>query len=354
MGELGFDFSKMGYCGILSDSFAVIWCDNDPLFRRLLRFREALKDSFTKSEGEISHIFRSDGVYYKAVITRLVNNDIMCRIFPATEKTRLAYSTIYNSSVDICHNAFNILNLSDSLFKNAEESEKESLSLLSAYASEIYDHGLDILHCCGSEKGEAYISLKKYIFDTFYRIEANVKVSNKLICPVVDISASYIKIDYNLFEIAMLNMIKLFFLLGDNGDCFIAVSDNNEALDNTLSVRCAFLAEERFSENIFKASGRTIKSLFIAMNGIVKLKRNEGRVEIIGSVPVKLKKVKGDPDDEEILFLSREIWEHETDEQVKLYRHTNGSAFRMNVISLDDIEEKDNLSSVLGFLYDKK
>ena len=137
MGEFSFDFSRIGYCGILSDSFAVIWCDNDPLFRRLIRFRDTLKERFFSSNGEISHVFRADGVYYKAVITRLVNNDVMCRIFPATEKNRLASSTIFNNSVDICNDALSIINVSDSLIK--DNTVNENIALLSDCAARIYD-----------------------------------------------------------------------------------------------------------------------------------------------------------------------------------------------------------------------
>ena len=353
MSELGFDFSKMGYCGIISDSFAVIWCDNDQLFRRLLRFKYTLKERFMKSDGEISHIFRADGVYYKAVITRLVNNSIMCRIFPATERSRLAYSTIFNSSVDICNNAFNILNLLNSLEKDNENIYKENISQLHAYAGEIYDSGLDIIRCCGSEKGEASIYLRKYLFDTFYRLRSHIKACNKRICPVIDISSPYVKIDYNLLEIAILNMIKLFYLVGDDGDFIIAISDRNDAVRNTLTVSCIFEAAKGFRDDIFISSGRTIKSLFIAMNGIVKLKRNDNKIEIIGSIPIKTPNAVNNPKDWEMLFLSREVWEHDADKPIKLYHYTNGNSFRIDVKSLEDIEEKDNLSSVLGFLYDK-
>lgn len=356
MSELGFDFLKIGYSGILSDSFAVIWCDNDYVFRRLLRFRDTLKEKFSNSGGEIYHIFRADGVYYRAVITRLVNNDIMCRIFPATEKTKLANSLIFNSSADICHNALNILNLTDNIKKCNRDSLNENVSLLSSCAERIYDCGLDIMRCCCSDKGKAYILLKKYIFDTFYRLQSRIKYDNKRICPVIDISATYVKIDYNPLEIAILNMLKLYYVIGDDDDCVLAISDNNMTLEKTISVQCSFKTGKCFREEVFKSTGRTIKSLFISMNGIVKLKRNNDRIDITGSVPVKVRKANNNSEEDEMLFLNREVWEQNeySDEHIKLYHHSNGNTFRMNVTDFEDIEEKDNISSVLGFLYDKK
>ena len=352
MDEFGFDFSRIGYCGILSDSFAIIWCDNDPLFRRLIRFRDTLKERFFSSNGEISHVFRADGVYYKAVITRLVNNDVMCRIFPATEKTRLASSTIFNNSVDICNDALSIINVSDSLIK--DNTVNENISLLSDCAARIYDRGLEVLRYCSLEKGEAYIFIRKYLLDTFYRLNFRVKSQDKRVCPVMDISAQYVKVDYSLFESAILNMIKLFYLAGNNGNCLIAISDNNGAIENELTVCCTFDEGDSFSEDDFKSSGRIIKNLFISMNGVIKMKRDKGKVVINGSVPVKPLRAGRTPEEEEMLFLNREVWEQTTDKPSKLYHHVNGNSFRMNVDTLENIEESDNLSSVLGFLYNKK
>ena len=151
-------------------------------------------------------------------------------------------------------------------------------------------------------------------------------------------------------------MLKLYYIIGIDDDCIFAVSYNNETIDNTISVQCTFKTGERFNEAIFMSTGRTIKSLFISMNGIVKLKRYDDKIEIVGSVPVMLKSANKNLEEEEMLFLNREVWElfSDTDEQIKLYRHSNGCSFRMDVTALEDIGEEDNLSAVLGFLYDEK
>lgn len=355
--EFEYDFGNTGYCGILSDSFAVIWCDNDFLFRRLLRFKASLLDEFSSSDGKINRIFKVDGVYYNAVIERLVNNNIMCRIFPTLTKERLARTSIYRSSGDICHNALNIMHSSDEIKALAEKGDIKRLleynSALSDYAEEIYDYSLSIMRFSSHNNTAVYIPFRKYLLDTMRRLLLYVSGLGKEIHYYIDIERDCLKIDYNTFEIALLNLVKLFYKTSpDKDSCTLSIIDSSEETDNSLILSTFIPVREVFDEKLLKSVINTEKSLFSSMGGIVSLKADENGIGFEGIIPVSYASSRKDSDDTEVLHLNYDaVWHDDNDsESVSLYRRDNGKLLCNNLKRLEDETENDNISVILGFL----
>ena len=356
--EFEYDFGNTGYCGILSDSFAVIWCDNDFLFRRLLRFKASLLDEFSDSDGKISRIFKVDGTYYNAVIERLVNNDIMCRIFPALTKERLARTSIYKSSGDICHNALNIMHSADEIKVHAENDDISKLLMynaaLSGYAEEIYDYSLSIMRFSAPNNPAVYIHFRKYLLDTLRRLILYVSGLDRNIHYYIDIERDCLKIDYNTFEIALLNLVKLFYKASpDNASCTLSVTDGSEETDNSLILSTFIPFVENFDEKLLKSVINTEKSLFSSMGGIVSFKATEEGVSFEGIIPVTYASSRKASEDTEVLHLNYDaVWQGDDDsDYVSLYRNDNGKLLCNNLKRLEDETENDNISVILGFLF---
>lgn len=352
-----YDFGNTGYCGILSDSFAVIWCDNDFLFRRLLRFKASLLDEFSSSDGKISRIFKVEGTYYNALIERLVNNSIMCRIFPALTKERLARTSIYRSSGDICHNALNIMHLADEIKMLSESGNVKRLlelnAALSGFAEEIYDYSLSVMRFSAPNNTAVYIHFRKYFLDTMRRLLIYVSGLEKDIHYCIDIERDCLKIDYNTFEIALLNLVKLFYKVSpDKAPCTLSVTDGAEGTENSLILSTVIPFGEGFDEKILKSSINTEKSLFSSMGGIVSFTEADNEVRIEGIIPVSYASSRKDSEDTEVLHLNCEaVWQDDDNsEYISLYRRDNGRQLCNNTQRLEDETENDNISVILGFL----
>ncbi len=355
--EFDYDFAKTGYSGILSDSFAVIWCDNDFLFRRLLRFKASLADEFSFSDGKISRIFKVDGMYYNAEIERLVNDSIMCRIFPALTGERLARASIYRSSGDICHNALNIMHTVDELrglSENRNDGKTESLTRsLVDYAEEIYDYGLSVMRYASPDNTASYIPFRKYLLDTLRRLLLFVKGLEREIHYYIGIERDYLKIDYNTFEIALLNLVKLFYKVSpDKSSCTLSVRDGEEGVGNSVILETFIPLSGDYDKKSLKSVMNTEKSLFSSMGGIISFKEDADGIRIEGIIPVAYASSRKEEEDTETLYLNCDaVWQDTTSEVESLYRRSNGKLFRSNLIRLEDETENDNISVILGFLF---
>lgn len=218
-------FSGLGYTCLFDRNLICRFTDNDAISGLLARSRRvrAAYRMHLGGTGVFEHRFISGGVRYRSVFQPFFDMFCLCRIYPEDCYMKQSYSELYRYISDIRMSSAQTL----ALVKRTEEricsyNDREKYDdltgELTASAEKIFSASGSVLKLFDTERIFEYIPLERNLSVTNEFIRKNNALLGRHIELDVELSRGVARMNYAIFEAALLSVIRVFYRVMRSGD----------------------------------------------------------------------------------------------------------------------------------------
>lgn len=286
-------FSNLGYSGIFSDKFELKWSDAPELFRKLASVKSttASKMHAEKSEMFFEQQFTYNKVKYLASFHPITSFAYLCRIYPEEYFLKFAYSDLYTSIAEIRKDAVGIA-ADINILKEALAAE----DMLDKYRDMIDEYLLHAEAIMSSAKGISdmfdishlceYVLITEKLSHTSSKFgKYNVQLGRSVDF-TVNIKKSVARINYTVFESALIGIGKILYLILDRGDeAFLHITEKQ---NGSLAVYASAPYKADFDFVRLDHDIKMINCLFECLCGESKFFRSDDKLTVKATVPAYL------------------------------------------------------------------
>ena len=294
MNRLTDKFGRIGFSAIFDSDTKVAWSNEKRLFRKIASsdiFMNAYRDAADKRDP-FENKLTYNGVRFKAVFIPIADRRYLCIAYPEDRFVRFAYSEMYMRIFNIRSCAEKMIagcpdileaagkcSVPDDVLKMIEDQLRfaESVKYDADGIARIYD----------ADRMCEYVSIREKVAETFGNIKKYNKILSRNITFDADIECSVAKINYSVFEAALLGIVRMMYkCIPKDGDGRIIIKGNR---DTGLHIRtfCEH-GSEGFSLKDIDYEIRDIKCAFEYLGGSAEIMLGENGLSVKASAPASL------------------------------------------------------------------
>lgn len=288
-----YKFSRLGYCVIMTRELNMFWADVPELYKKLISLRgfKAAKDAAFPTDSPFEQRFTYSGVKYRALMLPLNDGHYMCRVYPEECFLKHSYSEMYSCVTGIKNDAVSMISgieelkerlagdglldeyrdLLDGQMKSAEAVLADSRSITKLFDTE---------HMC------EYVPINTMLSFTVSRLKKfNIELG-KTVDISVSIEKSVARINYTVFEAAVLGISKLLYMIMNaGGDADIRIKGRE---NGSISIYSSTAFNKKFDFNRIERDIRILNCMFESLSGHSRFYRADNNFIVKASVPAYL------------------------------------------------------------------
>lgn len=286
-------FSNLGYSGIISDKLEIKWSDAPVLFRKLVTVKStaAKKANAVKADIFFEQKFTHNKVKYLATFYPVTYSDFLCIIYPEEYFLKFAYSDLYSmisgikadaigiaADIDIMREILTQEGLLEKYRDTVDEYMTHAGSIITSTDSII--RMFDISHIC------EYVMISEKLDGTIRQLERYNNQLDKKVGFDVDIKKSVARINYTVFESAIMDLGKvLWSVLAPGEEAYLKITEKK---DGSLSVSTSAPYSKDHDFPSIEHDIRIINCLFECLCGDSKFYKNDDKFIFKATVPAYL------------------------------------------------------------------
>ena len=294
MNSLTDKFGRIGFNAIFDTDMKVAWSNEKRLFRKIASsdiFMDAYRDAADNREP-FENKLTYNGVRFKAVFIPIADRRYLCIAYPEDRFVRFAYSEMYMRIFNIRSCADKMIagcpdilgsakkcDVPDDVIKLIEDQLRfaESVKYDADGIAKIYD----------ADRMCEYVSIREKIAETYGNIRKYNKILSRNVTFDADIECSVAKINYSVFEAALLGIVRMMYkYLPKGGSGRIIINGSRE-----LGLRIGTSCDSRpdvFSIKDIEYEIRDIKCAFEYLGGSSEIFLGENGLSVKASAPASL------------------------------------------------------------------
>jgi hypothetical protein len=272
MDRINDKFGRIGFNAIFDYDMKVAWSNEKRLFRKIASsniFMEAYKTSAENREP-FENLLTYNGVRFKAVFLPLTDRRYLCIAYPEDRFVRFAYSEMYMRIFNIRRSAEKIAAVSPDIYEVLKqfEASDDVMKLIedqTRFAESVKYDADSISRIFDADRMCEYVSIRDKIKETFSHIKKYNTIISRYVTFDADIDCSVAKINYSLFEAALLEIVRIMYkYLPEGGSGSIIIRGNRD-----IGIRVEISAQRRddFDVKDIDYEVRDIKCAFEYLGG---------------------------------------------------------------------------------------
>ena len=291
MNSLTDRFGRIGFTAIFDSDMRIAWCNEKRLFRKIASSEIFMKAYRLAAEDRepFENKLRHNGIVYKAVFIPVADRRYLCIAYPEDRFIRFAYSEMYMR-------IFNIRSCADKMIAGSPEISDaakkcgvadEVMMLIDdqrRFAESVKYDADGIAKIYDADSMCEYVSIRGKIGETFRNIRKYNSILSRNITFDADIECSVAKINYSVFEAAVLGIVRMMYKVipKDGSGCIIIRGRRESGLRITTS--CGACSGDVCIKDI-DYEIRDVKCAFEYLGGKAEIKLGENGLSVTAAAP---------------------------------------------------------------------